>query len=412
MADKLKEYSESIIQHEASYRGAFFYIKSSEIGGGRKDAKKEFIDSDRQIIEDLGKKQRVFTVNGCVSDRRDNTGKLITPYIQVRDTLISALEKGGPGILIHPWYGKLENIVCRTFTISEDVTKLGDCTFTATFEISNTDGVPEFNPFALTGVATGAATVATVAVSIFSSIWEITGAATGNFQSAMDKANGYIDSVNAATDPIATLASKLDDHSNLITSFQSNIATLVSNPAELSASIDRIMDSITSLYSTPEGALMAFKNLFNFGDNDISAPYPTFISSERTANNQVFNSMVQSEALSNSYLTSSQSTYKTVTEINEIEADLETQYQKLFLSENIDVELMNSLTELRTTTTGFFSEQKLTVSQIITIQSNPISIRALAYSYYGDSSDGEDIAELNGLYDLAYEQGDIRIFTA
>jgi hypothetical protein len=122
--------------------------------------------------------------------------------------------------------------------------------------------------------------------------------------------------------------------------------------------------------------------------------------------------MVQSEALSNSYLTSSQSTYKTVTDINEIEADLETQYQKLFFSENINVELMNSLTELRTITTGFFSEQKLTVSQIITIQSNPISIRSLAYSYYGDSSDGEDIAELNGLYDLAYEQGDIRIFTA
>jgi prophage DNA circulation protein len=397
MADKLKEYSESIIQHEASYRGAFFYIKSSEIGGGRKDAKKEFIDSDRQIIEDLGKKQRIFTVNGCVSDRRDNTGKIITPYIQVRNALISALEKGGPGILIHPWYGKLEDIVCRKFTISEDVTKLGDCTFTATFEISNTDGIPKFNPFALTGVSTGAVTVATVAASIFSSIWEITDAATGNFQSAMDKANNFVDSVNVATNPIATLASKLDDHSSLLTSFQSNVATLVSNPAELSAGIDRIMNSVTSLYSTPEGALIAFKSLFNFGDNDISAPYPTFISAERTANNQVFNSMVQSEALSNSYLTSSQSTYKTVTEINEIEADLETQYQKLFLAENIDVELMNSLTELRTITTGFFSEQKLNVSQIITIQSNPISIRALAYSYYGDSSDGEDIAELNGL---------------
>ena len=320
--------------------------------------------------------------------------------------------KGGAGILIHPWYGRLENIACRTYSISEDVTKVGDCSFSAVFEVSNTDGIPVSNPFVLTGVSTKAASVAAAATTIFDSVWAITDIATGNFQAAMDKANSFIDAVNVATSPVAFLASKLDDHSNLLTAFQGNIATLVSNPADLSAGIDRIMDSVTSLYETPEGALIAFKNLFNFGDNDIDAPYPTFISSERTANNQVFNSMVQSEALSNSYLNSSQITYKTVDDINEAEADLETQYQKLFLNENIDVELIAKLTELRTTTTGFFSAQKLTASQIITIQSNPMSIRALAYSYYGDSSDGEDIAELNGLYDLAYEQGDIRIFTA
>lgn len=397
--------------HEASYRGAFFYIGSSEIAGGRKDAKKEFVSSDLQVIEDLGLKQRIFTVSGTISDRRDNSGSIITPYLQARDRLIDALEKGGIGILIHPWYGRLENIVCRTFTLNEDVAQLGAGSISITFEISNTDGVPAANPFVLTGVSTGSAAVIAIAESLFGEIWSIATNATGNFQAGVDKANDFVTAVNAATSPIAALSDEIDEQSRTVSNFSNNVVTLVSNPTSLAESIAGMMASIANLYATPEHTLSAFENLFDFGDNDIDLPYSTFIAAERKTNNDVFNFTVQSTALSHSYLSASEIDYKTVESINEIEADLEAQYQKLFLSEDIQVELIDSLTEMRTIATGFFNEQKLTASQLITVQTNPMSTRLLAYNYYGSSADGESIAELNDLYDLAYHQGDIEIFT-
>ena len=393
--------------HEASYRGAFFYIGSSEIAGGRKDAKKEFVNSDLQVIEDLGLKQRVFTINGTISDRRDNAGKIITPYLQARDRLIDALEKGGIGILIHPWYGRLEDIVCRTFTLNEDTTQLGAGSISITFEVSNTDGVPASNPAVLTNVAAGNTSVIAAAIALLKDIWDISTNATGNFQAGVDKCTDFVAAVDKATSPIAAVSSEINEQARTVNNFSNSIVSLVSDPVAFS----EVMASIGDLYSTPERTLSAFQNLFPFGDNDIDLPYSTFIAVERKRNADAFNLTVQATALSYSYLSASEIDYTTVEAINAVEADLEAQYQKLFLNEDIEAELIDSLTDLRTTSTGFLSEQKLTASQLITIQTNPMSTRMLAFNYYGSSEDGEAIAELNDLYDLAYHQGDLRIFT-
>ena len=89
--------------HEASYRNAVFFITSTDTAGGRKDAKKEFIDYDLQVIEDLGLKQRIFNMNGTIAARRDNAGEIIISYLNVRKELLEAVEKDGTGCLIHPW---------------------------------------------------------------------------------------------------------------------------------------------------------------------------------------------------------------------------------------------------------------------------------------------------------------------
>jgi len=397
--------------HEASYRGAFFFVASSEIGGGRKDAKKEFINSDLQIIEDLGKLQREFTITGSISDRFNVDGKVVTSYIQMRDSLLAALEKGGTGILIHPWYGRVENVVCRTFTINENIGKLGDADISITFAISNTDGIPTSNPYVLTGISTKADSVIDSAVSIFKTIWGITAGATGNFDSAVTKCTNFITAVNSATSPVAALADEINEHTRLVNNFSSDIVTLVSNPNDLADSISSTMLSINNLYSSPESALVAFTGLFDFGDDDIASPYNTFITVERKKNRTIFNSTVQASALSYSYLNASQVEYKTVEDINLAESKLEAQYQKMVRSEDAYEDIVAVLIELRAVVQGFFNEQKLNASQLITIRTNPTSTRLLAYQHYGSSADGEDIAELNGLYDLAYHQGDIRIFT-
>ena len=190
------------------------------------------------------------------------------------------------------------------------------------------------------------------------------------------------------------------------------MASLVNNPNNMSNSVAQIMNSIDGLFSTPQSALIAFGNMFNFGDGDVDLPQITFIALERKKNNNIFNSTIQTEALSYSYLNASQIDYVTVDEITEEASRLEVQYQKLANDENVNAEAFDSLTKLRVVTQGFFNDEKLTASQVITVNTNPLSTRLIAYQYYGSSEQGEAIAELNELYDLSYQQGDIEIFSA
>lgn len=412
MPDTLTEFTSKIIQHEASFRGSPFFIRSSGIEGGRKDTKKEFVNTDRQLIEDLGKKQRIFTLNGFIADRHGFDGILIMSYEQMRDGLIDALEKGGTGVLFHPWYGRIDNIVCRKFEISENVNIIGQADVTITFEISNTDGIPKASKFGITRVSAFHEGLMDTAMDGLSGAFEVTTSATGNFTAAIDKLNSFVDTVKEATAPLAALADKINGFSNLIAEFTANVASLVNTPQDLSDSVQGIMDSVGGLFSTPRGMIEAFSNMFDFGDNDINPPQTTRIAVERKKNNDVFNNAIQSAALSFSYLNASDIEYETVDEITEQASDLEVQYQKLFDNPLVNEEVIDALTDLRAVTQGFFDEQKLTASQIITVQTNPMSTRLLAYYYYGSSARGEEIAELNEFYDLALHQGNIKVFTA
>ncbi len=396
--------------HPASFRGVPFLVVGSEISGGRKDAKKEFVDSDLQNIEDLGLKQRIYNVQGVVSEKSSTSGSVTKPYLQARDDILDALEKGGTGILIHPWYGRIENIVCREFQLSETTTRLGDGQLTIVFEISNTDGVPVATQFVLTKVALTHEAVVSAAEISLGTLWNVT---SGIFQDGLDKANSFIAAVNSATAPVASLASKINEHASLISAFSSNVASLIAAPVQLADSVNNIMFSVGGLFSTSGSTLRAFEGLFDFGDGDPTSSMLTSESIQRSANTAVFTSTVQATALSFAYLSASQDEYETVADIVEVASRLEIQFRKLFDNPNVDSSVIEALIELRTTTQGFFDEQKLTASQVTEIEvKSPLSARLIAYQYYGSSERGPDIAELNGLFDLYSTEGQgLRIFT-
>jgi len=119
--------------HTGSYKGAEFRIKSSSVAGGRKDIKHEFPNSNTQNIEDLGFKPKAYTINAFISEPN---------YTQKKDRLLAALEEGGTGLLVHPFFGNIENIVSRTYSLNEDISQIGEANFTMTFDVSDTNGLP------------------------------------------------------------------------------------------------------------------------------------------------------------------------------------------------------------------------------------------------------------------------------
>ena len=90
-------YRESL--RPASFRGVPFEVENSKLTGGRRIVVHEFAQRDRPYVEDLGLAPRKFPLVAFVLEPN---------YLEKRDRLLAALEQGGPGTLIHPFYGAIE----------------------------------------------------------------------------------------------------------------------------------------------------------------------------------------------------------------------------------------------------------------------------------------------------------------
>jgi prophage DNA circulation protein len=107
-----------------SFRGAPFFVESSDRSGGRRVEIHEYPAQDQPFAEDLGRKARGFSVVGYVVG---------SGYLAARDALIDALESSdGPGELVHPFHGK-RTVVCSEFSVSESRDEGGIARFSMTF---------------------------------------------------------------------------------------------------------------------------------------------------------------------------------------------------------------------------------------------------------------------------------------
>ena len=69
------------------------------------------------------------------------------------------------------------------------------------------------------------------------------------------------------------------------------------------------------------------------------------------------------------------------------------------------------LEDQRKVTQQFFNDQKLDAQQVITVNTQILPARVIAYQYYGKSTDGARIAILNDEINVSFLEGDVEIFT-
>lgn len=106
-----------------SFRGATFRTEGHERSGGRRIALHEFPGRDEPLSEDLGRRARGFSIDCHV---------LGEDYRTQRDALIDALEGKGPGLLVHPWHGRMM-VTVLDFTQSESTDAGGMASFRIEF---------------------------------------------------------------------------------------------------------------------------------------------------------------------------------------------------------------------------------------------------------------------------------------
>lgn len=396
----------------ASYKSAHFLVTDTSVSGGRIVATKKFIGTDRQQVEDLGLKLRSFTLNGTIASRRDAIGNEIQTYREVREALLSALESDGTGVLVHPFYGEIYNVKATTYNLSERTTLLGDASIDIQFEISNADGRPEPEENTLASIETQLDSLVVAVNFDIADNFSVTGAFPGNIAAAIDKANGFVDKVKDSTKFLSVAAAELDKFAYQVSEFAANVVDLVSAPQQFADSITGMMNTVKGLSTSATGIFDTFSQMFDFGENDASINLTTPSLIERKKNDDTVNAATQALALAYAYLSSSEIAFANTDEIGSVEGITDAQYQKLANSPLVDVSVIEALTDLREASQAFFSEQRDLRPRVVTINTNATSTRLLAFSNYGSSELGPNLARLNRLNQSAYVEGDVKILSS
>ena len=114
----------------ASFRGVPFLVDNDSVPVGRRTQLHEFPKRDQPFVEDLGRRTRQYKFTGFVAG---------DDFMAQRDRLLTALDKPGPGELVHPWFGRL-TVTAGECELSHARTELGMARFNLVF----IDGMLEF----------------------------------------------------------------------------------------------------------------------------------------------------------------------------------------------------------------------------------------------------------------------------
>lgn len=109
---------------KASFRGVPFEVTSASLTAGRRTVVHEYPQRDKPYVEDLGRASRKLTIKAFVVG---------SDYLARAQRLLAAIEKPGPGTLVHPWLGEMRVTLSAVSELTFD-TALGvaNITFTAT----------------------------------------------------------------------------------------------------------------------------------------------------------------------------------------------------------------------------------------------------------------------------------------
>lgn len=385
-----------------SYKGVAITIDGGGLSGGRKVAVKQFPGRDTQSVEDLGKKPRAYSLDIIISDKQGQD------YFAYRDALIAVLEEGGPGELIHPLYGRIENIVAVSYSLNERFAEFGAATVSVQFELDSSTGIPVRSENVATQLAASNDAVRSAAKQNIENNFKVSTAYPDNFSSAAEDVGSAIDAAMKASSYRGEIVQGYSEYMAEINKFSADINRAISSPQSLAGSYDSMLAGINNLYQSARVKFDAYRSLFGFGGD--RGKTDTAARAERQRNADALAAMVNASALGFAYLAAPSVDYATTDEIDSFAAQLDGQYRLVMTSE-ADQATKDAMAEMRIKTLQALDEVRINTSRVITVETTPTTARLLAFSYYGSDDLGETIAGLNGIDDVSFVSGSVKVLT-
>jgi len=406
----------------ASFAGASFLVESNSVTGGRKNIVHEFVNSDRQVIEDLGRKKRTYDVTAIITG--DN-------YERDKRKLISVLESKDVGVLVHPFFGTIERIKPLNYTLNEGFSELGVAKFNIKFSISDLISVPT----KAKNTASESKTKRDVSVkkanvdlkdkwkipkSIKNGIAKIKKLAD-KFESASKKAKektaGIRETAGKIKDKAEAVKEKADELDAKINNVKDKAASIAQQVDAVVETVETLFYNLETAYDSAKQNFDSFKELFNFGDDDDEQlEIVTAKTIEVKESNEVLNAVVQTYALNFAYASflTTDTTNSTIEEIEFQESILEAQYDKIILNSfqngSLSLETLNSLTDSRATFNTVIKDIKTKVPNIEQVEIlNPIPLRVIEYKYYGNTNRFDILKSINKNPNIEFYQGEVNL---
>lgn len=382
----------------AIYKGAEIILNTSTITGGRKTVKRQFPNTDVQSVEDLGRVTKSYSLDCTIALVGEESD-----YNRKRDNILKVLDSPGPGKLVHPFYGVIENSVVDNYNFVEEMTSLGIGSLTINFIISDTDGTPKEDVVTQSQVLSKYKSVSSKAYDKIVEDYDPEPSLLGVYKAAKQKVSDVSDAISGSVKFAQKTTKNINSLANEISNFQNNIATLAGTPIKLAAAITNVFSTINATVATAGAAIETFKQFFGFGFfTDITLQFDTLANRKRKKNSDAVNYAINAIALSAAYHAASNSIYKTVDDVDNMLGLLESQFELIRANTASDNDLFNELKSAREIIIKFLESEKQRASKILVVDSEGMSARALSYFYYGDDSQAIDIANLNGGIGLIY----------
>lgn len=386
---------------QPSFRGIEFEAFVASDGGGRRGKVNQFPKSVDAQFNDRGGKTKPFILNASVFG---------TDAITQADALEDALNKEGPGRLVHPTRGEML-AVCTDFTRKSSWDQGERVTFTIEFfrQPERTAGVKvSQNPQKA--------------------------AQAQELQTDQDSINIFSESYNIANEPAflfesakadflkmtAEMTAFLGDTASEVAEFTNELDSLLDEPAELIAKTQALIGATVraasfenfGLRTRTSGASNAFSNsrvLQNFSTDFESIPVTTSTREIQQKNSEAIQLAVRTGAtVVEAQLHRGDEGETLFNTRQEAQAALQTLLRSMQLRKNESSELSPSMARLMATTATASSAKYgiLADEKTIEIQVDTDSV-LLAYELYDDYLREEEIRVRNNLTDTFIKKGSI-----
>lgn len=243
----------------ASFRGVPFKVRDARTTVGRRTVLHEYPQRDTPFTEDMGRKARQFTIEAII---------LGDDYFKARDALIEALEKAGPGELVHPYYGRRMVALQNPSAIAETPERGGTASFSLDFVEAGENAQPSARIDTRAQVDAAASSAADAAAHDFAGSFSVNGSPEFVGHSALDLAKDISGSLNKLRNGMIPDVSILSEYSAAASGVMNGLERLVRTPYDLASNMLGLFKGLSGLARNPFSGIDALRNLFGYGSAD------------------------------------------------------------------------------------------------------------------------------------------------
>jgi len=208
---------------EGSFRNVPFFVERTEGAFGRRAVTHQFPARDDPTTEDMGRRARNFSFEVYL---------LGEDYFDQRDRLIAAAEKGGPGKLVHPYFGTLE-VVCTRCSVRESRAELGIVRIELSFVEAGVADTPGVTLNAKAAADAAKRNILAELEAWFQAKFKGLNEAFAKIENAL----ATLDAAYATIDEVKTVVADVAEFQRTITALREAPAALLSSGADLVRSL-------------------------------------------------------------------------------------------------------------------------------------------------------------------------------